>query len=126
MNALDLAGFGGECEEVWSPPLGPSMMGMFRRAGEDGKTTFYEFFVLEEWKGGLRLRLKHFNPDMVGWEAKDGFVEFPFVKLDDEGIWFEGLAYLREDPETLRVLLDMDSPTGESRQEEIYFERMDG
>ena len=119
-------GFGGECEEVWSEPLGPSMMGMFRHAGDDGRSTFYEFFTLVEAEGGLRLRLKHFTPDLVGWEEKAGFVEFPFVKLDEEGIWFEGLTYLHPDPQTLRVLVDVTGQGGLTRREELVLERMDG
>ncbi|HKZ81681.1 MAG TPA: DUF6265 family protein [Pyrinomonadaceae bacterium] len=62
------AALGGVCEEIWSEPVGNSMVGMFRFV-KDGKVVFYELMTIEEDKS-LVLKIKHFNPDLSGWERK--------------------------------------------------------
>ena len=44
--------FGGITEEIWSPPMGKSIMGMFRLIKE-GKVDFYEMEIIVEENGGL-------------------------------------------------------------------------
>ena len=58
---------GGHCEEIWSPPAGGSMMGMFRLVSKD-KTSLFEFLVFEETSAGVNLHFKHFDPDLKPWE----------------------------------------------------------
>ena len=60
-------GLGGVSEEVWSPPRGGVMMGMYRSLKQD-KASFYEFLMLVEENGTLVMKLKHFNPDFSGWD----------------------------------------------------------
>ncbi|MFT4833870.1 MAG: hypothetical protein ACI8WP_000627, partial [Flavobacteriaceae bacterium] len=58
-------GFGGILEEVWSSPdENGTIMGMFRHIGDSSSVSFYEFWVLDS----LGMKLKHYSPDMVGWE----------------------------------------------------------
>jgi hypothetical protein len=59
---------GGVIEEVWSAPRGDSMMGMFAFTKE-GRARFYEFLLIERTASGPVLRLKHFNPGLIGWEG---------------------------------------------------------
>jgi len=87
-------GFGGELEEVWMAPVGRQMVGHFRMT-QNGAPVFYEFLLIEEHEGGLRYRVKHFNPDMVGWEERDGFHEFPWVSASPEELRFGGLILRR-------------------------------
>ncbi len=58
--------FGGISEEVWTPPFGKTMMGMFKLVKGD-KIVFYELFTISEESNSLILKLKHFNPDLTGW-----------------------------------------------------------
>ena len=95
-------GLGGLTDEVWLPPAGGAMPGLFRLT-EDGQPVFYEAWALREEGGSLVLDLKHFDPDMTGWEAQDGRVRFPLVRLEPETAYFEGLTYHRAAPDTLRV-----------------------
>lgn len=60
---------GGLGEEYWSAANGDSMMGTFRYV-KDGKARFYELMLIEQTPEGLVLRLKHFNPGLIGWEEK--------------------------------------------------------
>ncbi len=88
-------GFGGEMEETWAPPIGGQMVGHFRY-WRDGEPQFYEFMMLDVVEGGVRMRVKHFNPDMVGWEEKDGWHTFEPVSVGPEALLFNGLEIRRE------------------------------
>lgn len=83
---------GGISEEIWSEPRNGVMMGMYRLVRE-GKPIFYELLTLLEENGSLMIRLKHFNPDMTGWEEKNKTVDFPFVEKTDEVLHFDGMAF---------------------------------
>ena len=85
-------GLGGRSEEIWSPPANGAMMGMHRHIKDD-KAVFYELLTLVEENGSLILRLKHFHPDLVGWEEKDEIVSFPFVAKRGGVMHFEGMAF---------------------------------
>ncbi|MFH1700490.1 MAG: DUF6265 family protein [Candidatus Zixiibacteriota bacterium] len=99
-------GLGGVIEENWSPPLGNSMTGTFKLITE-GQDAFYEFFIVTEEAQSLILKLKHFNPDMSGWEEKDKFVTFRLVKIDGNTAYFDGLTYNLQDVDTLQIFLRM-------------------
>jgi len=83
---------GGTTEEIWSPAKAGSMLGMYRLI-VDGKPVFYELLTIVEENGSLVLRLKHFNPDLTGWEEKDKTVNFPLVALRDGAVHFEGMSF---------------------------------
>lgn len=88
-------GLGGCSEENMAPPVGGQMMGMFRQTKADGSLWFYEFYTIAPKGDSITLRLKHFNPDLTGWEEKDGFVEFPLVAIEKGAVYFDGLTYQR-------------------------------
>ena len=99
-------GFGGELsEETWQPARAKTMLGIFRQHAE-GKPMFYELMLLHETGGTVELRLKHFNPDLTGWEEKDKFLTFKLVALEPNTAYFSGLTYRREG-DTLRIFLAM-------------------
>jgi hypothetical protein len=77
-------------EEIWSPPDAGIMMGSFRWL-KGGETSLYEFMLLKPGPAGLELHIKHFSPDLVGWEGKDASTAFDLVELDDR----EALFYPR-------------------------------
>lgn len=97
-------GFGGTFEEIWSQPdaMG-TVMGMFRFHDDQDSIQFYEFWKLD----GSGLLLKHFTPEFIGWEEKDGFVNFPMVSAETGKITLKGLVYELIDEKTLRISLDM-------------------
>jgi hypothetical protein len=69
---------GGIIDEHWSEPAGDSMMGVYRYI-RDGKVEMYELLVIEQTTTGPVLRLKHFNPGLVGWEEKGEVWSFPLA-----------------------------------------------
>lgn len=83
---------GGIVEEVWTEPLGGSMMCAFKLV-VDNKVKFYELCSIYEENNTLQFRLKHFNYDLKGWEEKDETVDFPFIKLDENKAYFDGFTF---------------------------------
>lgn len=114
-------GFGGTFEEVWSPPSARTMLGTFKLM-HDGRLSMYEIIIIVEEKGSLTLRLKHFNADFSGWEAKDDYISFPLVALTDDAAHFEGLTYSRGGPDRLDVYLATTSD-GEWRETKLVLRR---
>lgn len=97
-------GLGGISEEMWSKPAGGAMVGTYRLIKE-GKPVFYEMCWIVENEGTITLRLKHFNPDLTGWEEKDKTVDFRFVKKDGSRIYFSGLTFERLGAKELNIYL---------------------
>ena len=86
--------FGGITEEIWTPPLGGSMMCAFKLI-VDGQVQFYELCTISEEKGSLILRLKHFHGDLKGWEEKDETIDFKLVKVTPDKVFFDGFTFER-------------------------------
>ena len=63
---------------------------------KDNKVQFYEICTISEENGSLMLRIKHFNPDLKGWEEKDETVDFPLVKVDGQIAYFSGMTFQRK------------------------------
>jgi hypothetical protein len=115
-------GMGGNNEEHWGPPNGGIMLGTFRHDGKDGKPVFYEFMTLTERDGTISLRLKHFNPDMTGWEEKAKFVEFKLVAKKDGAVYFEGLTFVPKGKDEAMIYLALRSKD-KVREEVFHFKR---
>lgn len=114
-------GFGGVSQEAWTEPSAGSMIGSYKHY-KDGKVTFYEILHIAKNEGKISLKLKHFNPDLTGWEEKDDFVEFPFVSATPTKIEFKGLSYelVEEDKMEIRLRLNRG---GEVSTEVFHFEK---
>lgn len=97
-------GLGGVSEEMWTAPAAGAMLGTFRLIKE-GKPVFYEFLTLVEHEGSLLLRLKHFNPDLTGWEEKADSLSFRLLKHGPDEIAFDGLTFRRDGNDRLHIFL---------------------
>jgi hypothetical protein len=80
------------------------MVGHFRML-RDGKPAFYEFILLDVADGGLRMRLKHFNPDHTAWEDKEDWATFNPVSAGPDELVFSGLRILRSGPDAITMKL---------------------
>jgi hypothetical protein len=80
---------GGVIDEHWSEPAGDSMMGVYRYI-KDGKVEMYELLVIEQTVKGPVLRLRHFNPGLVGWEEKGEVWSYPLARFAPGEAVFEG------------------------------------
>lgn len=99
--------FGGQTEEIWSEPSAGSMMATFKLIN-DGNVTFYEIEVIREIENSLILQLKHFGPDLKGWEAKDETVDFPLKKLTETEVVFEGMTFEKISEKEMNVYVDIE------------------
>ncbi len=115
--------FGGVCEEIWSLPAGGAMMGMFRLVAE-GKVVFYEFLTITEEQETLSLQLKHFQPDLVGWEEKDKKVTFPLVSVSKNTAHFEGMSFHRDSDDRVTIYLAIHSSDGTLHEEKFVYTRI--
>jgi hypothetical protein len=116
--------FGGTAEEMWGHPEGGSMMGSYRLV-KDGKVLFYEIQTIVEQDDSLVFRLKHFNPDLSGWEERQAAaaVSFPLVKLARHEVYFDGLTFRKLDDGSLRVFLRIKKGEGKVVEEEFLYHR---
>ncbi|MFD2203480.1 DUF6265 family protein [Shivajiella indica] len=113
-------GLGGQCEELWLPPVDNSMIGTFRFF-MDGVLIFTEYMHILEDDGKIFLKLKHFNRDLSPWEEKDIWTTFPFIKMEEHTAYFEGLTIQRDGDEMILYLSI--SSNGERRIEEFKYRK---
>ncbi len=112
-------GFGGQVEEIWSQPLGGTMVGTFRLV-QDGKVNFYEIVVLEADADGLVMKVKHFHGDFTAWEEKADSVDFRLESVEQNSAIFKGLT-LKRDGDALEIKLRMKYKDGSKRWETLSF-----
>ena len=89
-------GLGGLSEEFIGPARQGQMPGMFRQTKANGELMFYEFYLFDEVDGSLVLRIKHFSPELEGWEAKNEYEEFALVEISENAVYFDGISYAAE------------------------------
>lgn len=106
--------FGGLIEEIWSAPLGGSMMGSFKLV-VDGKVEFYELCTISEENKTLVFRLKHFSKDLKGWEEKDECINSPLVKIEKNKVFFNNFTFekILDNELNIYVMLKNDHGTEE-------------
>jgi len=112
-------GLGGMNEEHWSAPAGGTMMGMYRLL-EDGQVVFYELLTLTESGGSLLLTLRHFHPDLRGWEQRDDTVRMRFIKAEAGSYYFEGLTLAPRRDGSLTIHLAIERKKGEPANEVTF------
>lgn len=83
---------GGVVEEIWSSPLGGSMMASFKLVVDD-QVKFYEIETIMQHGETLILKLKHFSSSLHGWEEKEETVDFKLVKVTDNKVFFDGMTF---------------------------------
>ena len=110
--------FGGITEEIWSPPLGDSMMFVFKLV-VDNKVAFYEAGVIRQVDKTLFLQFKHFHGDFKGWEEKDKTVDFKLVKIEDDKVYFEGFTFEKISDNEINLYVVIEQKEG--KKEEIKF-----
>lgn len=114
--------FGDRFEEVWNPPSAGSMVGMFKLL-KDGEVAFYELVLLVEEEGSLSLKVKHFNADFSGWEDKEDYVDFRFVKAGDDAIHFSGISFYRISDDEMHAYLVLHNKEGRTWEEKLVYRR---
>jgi len=120
-------GLGGVMEEVWSPPRGGQMVGHFALY-RDGAPVFYELMLIDVVATGLRLRVKHVNPDGTGWEDKDEWTTFDPVSaapMTSEwgAIQWDALSLTQTGPDTMIGAIRIRERDGSVQEHALTFQR---
>ena len=115
--------FDGIVEEIWTPPLGGSMMCAFKLVVND-EVRFYEIVTISEEENTLMLRLKHFHKDLKGWEEKDETVDFPLVQVTPDKVYFDGFTFEKVSDEEMNIYVIISSE-GEEREQKFNYRRVD-
>lgn len=116
-------GLGGEAEEMWMPPVGERMFGIFTQS-QNSELNFSEFMEIVAVEGEFLLRLKHYSPDFNGWEAKEDYMSFELISVNQNSAVFSGLSYELVSPDQLKVSLTLRSNQGAVRVEEFNYTRV--
>jgi hypothetical protein len=118
-------GLDGLNEEIWSKPEHGAMMGMYRLI-KDGRARFYELLTITEENGTLLLKIKHFHPDLRGWEERDVSVQMPFISAKDGRYYFEGITFEPRPGNTVKIYLVIESKDrkGPVREEVFSYRRV--
>jgi hypothetical protein len=114
---------GAEAAESWLPPSGGTMPGIFLQEKPDGSIMFTEHMYLAEEAGSLVLKLKHFNPDLTGWEEKDAMVRFRFLAAEPCALYFSALTYRCEGKDGMLVAVRMKGQGAEAKELVFRFKR---
>lgn len=114
---------GAEVSESWLPPSSGAMVGVFVQEKPDGSLMFTEHMYMAEEAGSLVLKLKHFNPDLTGWEEKDGMVRFRFLSAEPCALYFSALTYRCEGEDGLLVAVRMKSAGADVKELVFRFKR---
>ena len=68
--------------------------------------------LITEENGSLAIKLKHFHPDLRGWEERDASVRFPLVAKRDGRIYFDGMTFERIGADRVKVYLATEHKDG--------------
>lgn len=105
------AAMNGTAIEVWTPPSGESMIGLFKYV-EEGETVFSEIMTIIPTGSSITMRLKHFSADLTGWEEKNEYQDFPLVKLDPDRLFFDGLTVQKTGANTITIYVATENEDG--------------
>jgi hypothetical protein len=111
--------------ESWLPATGNTMVGTFVQADAGGEILFTEHMYLREEDGSLVLQLKHFNPDLTGWEAQGDSVSFPLLALEPCRAQFAGLTIRCDGPDALVIAVRVSEAEGSAGELVFRYARMD-
>ncbi|GAA4275228.1 DUF6265 family protein [Aquimarina gracilis] len=113
---------GGTVEEIWSNPLGGSMMFSFKLVA-DGKVKFYEIGGITEKENTLFMQLKHFHSDFKGWEEKDETVDFKLVKLEENRVFFDQLSFEKISDTEMNVYVIVGNEDGTEQEVKFNYKK---
>jgi hypothetical protein len=98
-------------------PVSGQMPGFVRAWRADGSIWFYEISLFVQVGETLEIRVKHFSPELAGWEGKDEYVRRPLIAFTDKALFFDGITYAKNGPNNHTVYFRI--PEGDHKGEII-------
>ncbi|WP_375290505.1 DUF6265 family protein [Qipengyuania sp.] len=115
---------GGDAHESWlAPTTGGTMVGTFVQETPEGEIMLTEHMYLGPLDGSLAVRLKHFGPDLVGWEDREEMVTFRLIALEPCAAYFTALTYRCDGDDGMVVAVRMKSDAPEPQELVFRFKR---
>lgn len=114
--------FGGTTEEIWSDPLGNSMMFSFKLV-VDNEIQFYEVGGITENNNTLLLQLKHFHGDFKGWEKKDETIDFKLVKVEKDRVYFDEFTFEKISDNEINLYVVVHNKDGSREEVKFNYKR---
>jgi len=112
-------GMGSDVTETYSAPLGGRITGHFAMADGKGGVAFTELVDYVPAGQSLAYRVRHFNPDMTGWEDRTGKpVVFPLVAIEGNRWFFDGMTLERNGSDALTMWVRI---TEDGKTQEVPF-----
>ena len=100
------------------------MVGHFRQLKPDGSALFFELITIGRINGVVTYSLKHFNPDLTGWEERETVRHFPLTFSKDERWAFSGIVYERTGPDSMTVSVTSKDDNGTEQNLGFHFTRV--
>lgn len=117
---------GAPAAENWLPAYGNTMVGTFVQENSEGGVQFTEHMYLMEEEGSLVLKIKHFNPDLTGWEEKGDMDTSRLVSIEPCAAYFDGLTIRCDGEEGMLAAVRAGSKDGEIREYVFRYRRAKG
>lgn len=112
-------GMGAPVTETYSAPLGGRITGHFVMADEKGGVSFTEIVDYVPLGDSIAYRVRHFGPDMKGWEDATGIpIVFPLVAVEGDRWYFDGMTLERTGPDQLTMWVRI---SDEGKVEDVPF-----
>lgn len=96
--------FGFTNEEIWTAPLGGSMMGIYRSDNENYKS-YYEIRQITQEDETLIFRLKPFFSDLTSFKEKEYTRDFKLVKIEKNIVYFDSLTIKQVSKDRINLLM---------------------
>lgn len=92
----------GPVEQYFLPPAA-NQMPSFVRSLNGKEIIFYEIATFVERDGTIFMRLRHFTPDLVGWEDRSGPIERRLLATEGGNLFFDRASFIRTGEDTYTV-----------------------
>ena len=99
-------------------------MAAFKLSVND-QVKFYELETIVEEGDTLILRLKHFSSKLHGWETKDETVDFKFVKVNRDKVYFDGMTFENVSDDEMNVYVII-GDEGQERETKFNYRKVKG
>lgn len=92
----------GRVDQYFLPPAAGQMPSFVRSLNDKG-IIFYEIASFVERDGTIFIRLRHFTPDLIGWEDRSGAIERPLLAIEGGNLFFDRASFIRTGEDTYTV-----------------------
>ncbi len=90
-------------------------MGGYARGYDDKGLMFNEIITLSQLDDGLVFTVKHFSPELHGWESQNKPILRRLLKREDKVWYFDTVTYVQIDEDNYMIYILLPNDKGEAR-----------